>query len=379
MKLLNKFSDYFTTLSNNRFYSLFCLKKALSALFYWVLGTSKASKYGPLRLQIEVTDKCNFNCIMCDRHNLKKIRSNLNNDISYHEFKRIIKELKPLYVTLNGLGEPMLNKEIFKFIRLCNEKKITSSIPLNMSLMNDSKIEEFNKNPPSICAFSLHGATASSFNSLTNSLKFNDCVINFEKLISKINQKKTSIHILCVLQSKNLEEYDYMFNYLEKWKLLNSFNLVPVFDFKVNQEIIPSDIQIKNVLNKLNIEIKKSNSINRKQFLINWRSKIITLKKQTSKKVDGPCLFPWLSTYITATGNVLPCCYLTNEKYIMGNIKKTSFTKIWNGKKYKHFRNLLVNSRRNIDECYGCSCNHIRRIKRYRFITFGFSYWLTND
>ena len=48
-----------------------------------VKGNDVASEKMPIRLQIEITDKCNFKCIMCDRNNLQRIRGSLKNDISY--------------------------------------------------------------------------------------------------------------------------------------------------------------------------------------------------------------------------------------------------------------------------------------------------------
>ncbi len=378
MEIKEKLKDFFLILGKNyKLISPFYIRKAFSVLFYSILACKKASDFGPIRLQIEITDKCNFDCIMCDRHNLRKIR-NLNNDISYSKFKELIEEIRPLYVTLNGLGEPLLNKELYKFLKLCNKKKITTSMPTNMSFMNEINIKKLIKNPPSILTFSFHGTNASIFNKITQSRSFKKCIENFEKLLSKIESIKTDIRVLCVLQSENLEEYNAMFTFLKNWNLLNSFRLEPVFDFVPNHNVVPAKSQIKQVLFKLNSEMKIINDKEKKAFLNNWREKLLELYNRKDLKMKVPCLTPWISTYITATGKVLPCCYLTNEKYVMGNINEISFMKIWNGEKYQNFRSLLINSRRNIKECYRCFWNDQDRVNLYRLMLFGYSGWIKN-
>ncbi|TFF85844.1 MAG: hypothetical protein EU518_00440, partial [Promethearchaeota archaeon] len=66
MSLKKRLEDLLLIFKNNQFLTLYNIKKAFSVLYYSILGTPKASKYGPIRLKIETTDRCNFNCIMCD-------------------------------------------------------------------------------------------------------------------------------------------------------------------------------------------------------------------------------------------------------------------------------------------------------------------------
>ncbi len=361
-------------LGNKKLFNPYYLIKAINVLYYAMRGARYASKYGPIRMQIEITDMCNFNCIMCDRRNLRKIR-NLNNTIPYPLFKSLVEEIRPLYVTLNGLGEPLLNREIFKFLKLCNERHITTSMPTNMSLMDERMRKMLIQHPPSILTFSLHGTTPELFGDITESSSFETCIANFESLLSEIDRNKTEVRILFVLQSKNLEEYDPIFELLKKWELLNSFRLEPVFDFVPNQKVVPSKKEIERVLNVLNSRIDEESTPNKKIFLIFWKEKLMELYDRKQLKMTVPCLTPWISTYITATGNVLPCCYLTNENYIMGNINETSFNTLWNGKQYQAFRGLFINSRRNIKECYRCFWDDAQRVKRYRAIALFNSRW----
>jgi radical SAM protein with 4Fe4S-binding SPASM domain len=55
------------------------------------------------------------------------------------------------------------------------------------------------------------------------------------------------------------------------------------------------------------------------------------------------CTRPWRSTYVTANGNVLPCCFapFTTSDYdgvVLGNVFERPMGEIWNGSEYEAFR-----------------------------------------
>jgi radical SAM protein with 4Fe4S-binding SPASM domain len=54
------------------------------------------------------------------------------------------------------------------------------------------------------------------------------------------------------------------------------------------------------------------------------------------------CSVGFDQTFITAEGDVLPCCF-SNE--VMGNLRTQSFSEIWRGAKYRDFRRRLINGR----------------------------------
>jgi MoaA/NifB/PqqE/SkfB family radical SAM enzyme len=54
------------------------------------------------------------------------------------------------------------------------------------------------------------------------------------------------------------------------------------------------------------------------------------------------CSVGFDSSFVTALGDVLPCCFSTEK---MGNVKEQSFREIWHGKKYAGFRKRLINGR----------------------------------
>jgi radical SAM protein with 4Fe4S-binding SPASM domain len=59
------------------------------------------------------------------------------------------------------------------------------------------------------------------------------------------------------------------------------------------------------------------------------------------------CRRPWTLMYITANGNVLPCCISPfverdYDSLILGNVFEQPLREIWNGERYRTFRTKLV-------------------------------------
>jgi radical SAM protein with 4Fe4S-binding SPASM domain len=73
-------------------------------------------------------------------------------------------------------------------------------------------------------------------------------------------------------------------------------------------------------------------------------------------------------------GDVVPCCgvLMSNkrqflEKFAFGNVYKKPLKEIWNSKRYKQFRKMVVNPKSKVPIlCAGCrSFNTMERIKKY--------------
>lgn len=355
------------------------LKKSIHVLYKAVRGDEVASDRLPVRLQVEITDKCNFGCIMCDRETLKRMRYKLSNDLPYEVFQKLVDEIKPVYVTLNGLGEPLSYKDLSGSLKLCRERRITVSMPTNMSLMSAEKLDELLQHPPDILTFSIHGTTEQSFQAITQTSDFNRTVASFERLLLKRHGNSPKIRLLYALQAKNLNNYEETFSFLEKWNMLESFSLVPVFDMEASRQekdrVVPTASEKNLTLEELDKAIDRCSRPDKKRFLRRWKEVLLEIKGAEDTRNTDSCLIPWISTYITAKGNVLPCCYLTGEDHIMGNVNTTSFAEIWKGKEYREFRRMVRDDRKSLAGCYKCPRSDDARLRRYRFLAGKKSKW----
>jgi radical SAM protein with 4Fe4S-binding SPASM domain len=84
-----------------------------------------------------------------------------------------------------------------------------------------------------------------------------------------------------------------------------------------------------------------------------------------SLRSEGPrprhwagCQRPWTLSYVTANGNVLPCCISPwvardYDGLVLGNAFATPFGEIWNGERYQRFRTQFE-TETPPDPCRGC-------------------------
>lgn len=358
------------------------LSKGLRVLSGMIRGHDVASTALPVRLQIEVTDRCNFDCIMCNRLTRPGIKFSLSNDVSAYVFSRLLDEIHPYYVTLNGLGEPTLHKQIDRMLIDCRSRGIRSQMPTNLSLP-DPLLNKVAPNPPGVLTFSMHGASKESFEAISVHSKFESCIDLFEQFLGKVDRKQVEIRVLCALQAKNLHEYDGFFDYLNRWGLLDRFVLLPVNDLRTGPEeerrIFPTADEIERTLSRLDSDLAACHDAAKLKFLNRWRETILAIRPAEQVVETGPCLVPWFSTYITARGNVLPCCYLTDEDHVLGNIHEESFAQIWNGPRYREFRRKLRDDRGSLPGCRSCPRNDADRLRAYNPLSLVPSKWNLAD
>lgn len=349
------------------------IPKAFSVLYRALKADEMASPHFPIRLQLEVTNRCNYRCIMCDRENLVALGKKLNDVVDFGAFKKLVDEIAPLYLTLNGLGEPLMNRDMFKILALCAERGITSSMPTNLGFINDELFEKLVGDPPTILTVSMHGATKETYEAITQSRVYDRFLQYFEKLIARLGPEP--LRILCALQAKNLGEFEAYYDFLTQWNMLDRFSLVPVFDYQTpmpeDRRVIPTQEEKDRALHALDATMASTTVERKKRFLSTWREKLLEIKSYDSTHEEGPCFIPWISTYILSNGDVLPCCYLSGEHHKMGNVFEQPFSDIWNGQRYRAFRAQIRDDRGHLQGCKNCPRSDWGRLKRYRFLIGG--------
>lgn len=321
----------------------------------------------PVRMQVETTDHCNLKCIMCTREVLAGMNSSA---LSFEMFRQIIDQAAPFYVTLNGLGEPLLDKTIFEKLKMLHQKKIMTSMPSNGTYMRREKLDKLAENLPDILQLSIDGATKESFEGIRKMGNFDSIVEGYRAVATRrVNGETrpgTSIRILCALQKKNLFDFRKMYRLFKSLPDV-TFSLVPVFQFDAEGEhfrdVVPDAADVHRLHAEIDVAIDEAAG-EEADFYRSWKKAAepwLVAKKDNGPPVHtGSCAIPWYSTYIDAKGRVYPCCYLTETDHVMGNVNDRRFPEIWHGERYQDFRRRLVRDRANLAGCRTCPRNDHR-------------------
>ena len=103
---------------------------------------SKVS-YLPPCLFVEVTNRCNLSCPTCQLGTDQAYKGYNKSDLTFEQFKKIIDQIPSLiYITLQGVGEPLLNKDIIKMIGYCSQRGISTYINTNGTILTEQKSKD---------------------------------------------------------------------------------------------------------------------------------------------------------------------------------------------------------------------------------------------
>ena len=294
--------------------------------------------YLPITMDIEPTTGCNFRCTMCQVSSPNFVSKNLD----YEMFKKFINDnMQLLKIKLQGMGEPLVNINFFKMVEYATKFGIVSEITTNGSLLNDANINKLLNSNLSRITVSIDGASSETFEKIRIRSNFKLVVSNSKNLIKKFKKKliRPEISTWCVVQNDNIDDFEKIFNLCKEIgfdKLTYQFHLSGWGKSEWDQINQSKKIEI----NSINERIKniKKRAKNEGLEVNIFEENLLSFKRQ--------CVWPWESSYLSKTGDIVPCCIIGDEKVkSFGNIKKSSFRDIWNSENYKNFRKDIKNNK----------------------------------
>lgn len=313
----------------------------------------------PKHVQVEVTTFCNMNCLSCGRRDIIEKPHHMQ----FVELKKIFDAIKPHNINLSGLGEPLLNPDIFKMITYCKSKGAVVNFPTNLNV-SSKLISKLVEAGPQQIKVSIDSATAETYRKVRKANAF-------EKI-------QKNLHLISTLKKEhNLHHPEIRFNFaLQK---ANIGELPQVLSLA--SELGVDTVYIQD-LNYFSIEDKKSAlcNIDRRNLramlgkcalmarknriktnLDNWQrhfdlfyNKMLPQEQFQPNSIN--CLFPWVSAFIDVYGNVKPCPVFVWDKdsYSLGNCLEDSFQHIWNGVRCRSLRRSIKQGERKYAICKRC-------------------------
>lgn len=307
----------------------------------------------PVEIQIEPSAVCNLKCLMCIVSQTVPLSGVTL--LEQNKFRELLDELPALRaINLTGIGESLIHRSLEDLIREARSRNIQVSFISNGQLLNPQRAEKILSSGVNTISFSLESGSQELYELIRVGASFTKLKENAKGLIQKIKESKlkTDVVLNVVLLEENIEQPE---------------NLLKIIDFAAECGIAritfqnPHDIEAagmtayykdkKAVLEKLIKEVQDYAD----------RQGIITSFPSLEIK-EGSCYYPWVYPQLTAAGELLPCCIISQfddarrivEKYSFGNVFKDGFAKVWNSPKAKEFRLSLKNKKPN-DYCRKCS------------------------
>jgi MoaA/NifB/PqqE/SkfB family radical SAM enzyme len=319
----------------------------------------------PRELYVEVTNRCNSRCQTCIRtfESLEPLH-----DLTLSEFRTIADQFPTLEgVVLHGIGEPLLNAELPDMIRYVKAQypSATTLFNSNAILLNqewqqaliDAELDELR--------VSLDAATAATYARVRGINAFDTVIENlrgFAHLLHTIERPKLSLWLTATRE--NLSELPDLVTLAAEIGVLEVYVQRLVL---IHHGLAQTEQSLYRQLRAQEEAILARAAERATAHGIEFRaSGLVSPQESLRRQDDGDrpwsaCYRLWTTTYVTANGNVLPCCIspFSTTDYaglVLGNIFQTPFAHIWNGAKYVE-RRVALYTARPLEPCEQCGVN----------------------
>ena len=304
----------------------------------------------PQSLYVEVTNRCNLKCKACV---LYRGSWESPRDMTLDELIRITDQLPELErIALHGIGEPLLNNDLAAMIRHLKNRDVSVFFNSNGILLEENRQKELIAAGLDELRISLDAATAGGYNIMRNSHQFDRIIKNLRTFVertgrSAVSHPKLSLWFLGTRENiAELPDFirlaaaigvgEVYFQRLVYFQEGDSYGLAAP-----EKTLMDSDANTREFVNQSQILAK--------ELKIQFNASGLTTPLASVQTDSGDrypwkrCLRPTTLMYVTANGNVLPCCIspFSTTNYgsiVLGNVFENNLKEIWHGTKYRQFR-----------------------------------------
>jgi radical SAM protein with 4Fe4S-binding SPASM domain len=321
----------------------------------------------PRSLYLETTNRCDSECETCIRTFLTQEPPR---DLSLAEVARIVEQFPVLdRVVLHGVGEPLLNPEIFEIIAylktrgahvLFNSDAISLNRPRASKLI-ESGLDEYR--------VSVDSATAETYRRIRGVDQFDRVVANLAHLRSeqrRLGCERPAVSLWFIAARSNLHELPDLVRLADRIGVGEVYlqRLVTTTAGRAGHGMARDEESLHGALEAAQLELIEDAERLARERGIAFRASGLNepvqslQRSQDLERYWSGCQRPWSLSYVSANGNVFPCCIApcTAKNYrgaMLGNAFTEDFAQIWNGEKYQRFRRQFE-SDVPPDPCEGC-------------------------
>ncbi len=318
-----------------------------------ILKRQKLFSY-PSYIQIEPTNRCNQRCVMCPRNDKLDVPIG---DMNLEDFKKIINKLPTVRnLLLNGLGEPLLNKDLPRMINYASSRGINVSINSNCALINKSLAKELIKSGLVLIKISMDSSDSQVYQSIRRA-PMEPVIRGIKNLVEAREEMKTQYPRLwfnSIIMRNNAKELIDILRLAEELRIDSvRFKPLDIWGMEHNKEMIVKKNELKKIIEKT-LESAKNINVNH-----NLKKLLRDFDIYYRPKEKIPCYSPWTELYIQYYGGVRLCCEFFSQKYDIDNILKDNFKEIWNGPKMQQIRKEFIKGNTYFSVCQ--TCNRFQR------------------
>lgn len=316
----------------------------------------------PRSLYLETTNRCDSACHTCIRTFMSLEPPK---DLTLAELKQVVEQFPVLErVVLHGIGEPLLNRELFAMVAYLKAKGAVVLFNSNAISLTPQRALQLIGSGLDEYRLSMDAATRGTYQRIRGVDQFDRVVKNVRGLIDlqrRLKQKTPRVSLWLTAMKANIEELPAFIRLAKEIGVPEVYAQRLVF---YGQGLAVEAQSLHGALHQRQEELIGEAERLAAMLGIAFRASgastpLTSLKGQDqAKRPWTGCQRPWTVSYVTANGSVLPCCISpwTAHDYrglVLGNAFTEEFGKIWSGRRYQAFREAF-DTDAPPDPCRGC-------------------------
>ncbi len=305
----------------------------------------------PVFANIEITTKCNLDCIYCAR----KFIQPQNQEMTRIQFNRLLDFLPHAYrVTIVGLGEPLLHSGLTDFIDDIEQRKRRSGIVTNALNLDNAQGSEILQAGLKSIAFSLDAASQKTLEKLRPGSDLLRIIANIKNFMGLAQKWKPTISsaVFSAFSRSSLDELDSLAALIATLGV--HVWMVTDLNYRQNISASLSSSNKKDVSEKIRRAITTAFSHGLPVLSVRALEAFGLRKRHQKFLLFSPesvfrrsithrcCHSPWQTIPINVNGDVTICDCQPNR--VVGNLFRQPLVEIWNGEKMRAFRKEMTSA-----------------------------------
>jgi MoaA/NifB/PqqE/SkfB family radical SAM enzyme len=325
----------------------------------------------PRQLYLEVTNRCNSLCGSCPLTYDHFLAFEPKHHLSWAQFRRIVDQLPVIErVVLHGIGEPLLNPELPRFVAHLKERGAHVLFNTNAVLLDRRRGDALAEAGLDELRVSLDGADREMYRRLRGIDKFEQIVANVRAFVARQRERGLAaplVSLWFVGMQANLHQLPQFVRlaaelgvgeaYLQRMTYFGDGTLLDEEATAHAENALYGTLEERQAA-----LIRECEGLAAELGLRFRASGATTPGESMAARGEHPwqgCYRPWVLTYITANGTVLPCCiapFATPDyrQIMLGDAFALPLAEIWNGRPYIALREAVLGERPAPWPCQHC-------------------------
>jgi MoaA/NifB/PqqE/SkfB family radical SAM enzyme len=315
----------------------------------------------PRSLYLETTNRCDSKCQTCIR-TFQTLEPPA--DLTLERVQAIVAQFPVLdRIVLHGIGEPLLNPQIFDIVAYLKTRVASVLFNSDAISLTSSRVGRLLESGLDEYRVSMDAATAATYRQLRGVDRFERVTANVARLVGlqrQLGRTTPRVSLWFTATRANVDELPGFVQlaadlgvgevYVQRL-VFNGMGLATeanALHGRLRAQELARLTDAEALATRHGIAMRASGLTN----------PLASLQASDDARPWSGCQRPWTLAYVTANGNVLPCCvspWVARDYagLILGNAFAERFEKIWDGTRYQQFRTDFETTTPP-DPCRGC-------------------------